>query len=186
MSKTYIPDRRGIVPVAIIAVIAVLVLGLGAVAFLIVRKTSAPSSSKAPGAPRTAAEQLDALSIEAPRFEAPSASVLPALEATALNVSSPSLPGSGIFKDFSANTDASYSYILDIPMPEVKLTIPEITATTSTGDTGSTGGSTGGAGSEVNAANCAQFASMPSAQYCSQVSDPNGKSLCEQCKAAGF
>lgn len=35
-------------------------------------------------------------------------------------------------------------------------------------------------------ATCAQFASMPSAQYCSSVGDPNGAALCQQCKAAGF
>lgn len=40
--------------------------------------------------------------------------------------------------------------------------------------------------SQVNASNCAQFAAMPSASYCSQVGDPNGRQLCEDCKAAGY
>lgn len=40
--------------------------------------------------------------------------------------------------------------------------------------------------SQVNATNCAQFAAMPSASYCSQVGDPNGRELCEDCKAAGY
>lgn len=40
--------------------------------------------------------------------------------------------------------------------------------------------------SQVSAANCAQFAAMPSASYCSQVGDPNGRELCEDCKAAGY
>ncbi len=40
--------------------------------------------------------------------------------------------------------------------------------------------------SQVTASNCAQFAAMPSAAYCSQVGDPNGRELCENCKAAGY
>ncbi|MFC1703024.1 hypothetical protein ACFLZO_01010 [Patescibacteria group bacterium] len=40
--------------------------------------------------------------------------------------------------------------------------------------------------SQVNSANCAQFSSMPSAQYCNMVGDPNGQVLCQDCKAAGF
>ena len=40
--------------------------------------------------------------------------------------------------------------------------------------------------SQVNASNCAQFASMPSASYCSAVGDANGRQLCQDCKAAGY
>ena len=40
--------------------------------------------------------------------------------------------------------------------------------------------------SQVNASNCAQFASMPSASYCSAVGDPNGRQLCQDCKAASY
>ncbi|KPJ86178.1 hypothetical protein AMJ57_00215 [Parcubacteria bacterium SG8_24] len=40
--------------------------------------------------------------------------------------------------------------------------------------------------SQANAGNCAPFAAMPSASYCSQVGDPNGRELCEDCKAAGY
>jgi hypothetical protein len=40
--------------------------------------------------------------------------------------------------------------------------------------------------SEVNSSNCAQFATMPSASYCSQVGDARGQQLCQDCKAAGY
>jgi hypothetical protein len=164
--------------------------------------------------PANPSNKLDSLHITAPSIEMPSSSSLPKLNASALNVSAPNFSGTGLFKNFTTNTSTSYSYKLDIPMPAVELTIPTITAPPTTavpptgttgGSTGSTGasgapaGSTGGTGSSgstgttgqpsqatVNAANCAQFSSMPSAQYCSQIPDPNGQTLCQQCKAAGL
>ena len=110
------------------------------------------------------------------------------LRASALNLSSAGLPSTGVFRAFTAKTDTSYSYKLDIAMPNVQLDVPTAPAAPAGGDTGSSGASSGGGSSQStpNAANCAQFSAMPSAQYCSAAGDPNGIALCQACKAAGL
>ena len=203
MSKaTYGRGAKGIVPIVLlVAIVVALVAAAGTgVYFYKFAKPAAPSGAPAPEAGKTVGDKptatpfqdvFDSLQVAAPGFEVPSASALPSLEASALNLSSASLPSTGVFRDFTAQTDTSYSYKLDVAVPEVQLDVPIVTTEPTESGTGSSGGSTGGSagsGSDQgtpSAANCAQFSSIPSG-YCSAVGDPNGIALCQACKAAGY
>lgn len=196
LEKKFGTAPRGFAPIVIVIFLVLAALAAGAGVYVYrAGKTSPPAGAPADkdggqpvvGAPGESGNGLDSLQVAAPGFEVPSSSALPSLQASALNLSSASLPSTGVFRDFTAKTDTSYSYKLDIAVPEVQLDVPTAPAET-TAPSGSTGGSSGSGGQTTtpSAANCAQFSSMPSAQYCSAVSDPNGAELCRACKAAGF
>lgn len=155
--------------IIVIIIVATLVLG-GAVYFLVIKK--------APGEKAGVGETLEELEVSAPTFDM-SLSPLPSLNVSALNLSSPELPSTNLFKGFPTDTDFSYKGEVELSTPSVPFTY----TAPSTPQEETQQPSQQGA---VNAQNCAQFSTVPSAQYCSMVSDPSGRTLCEQCKAAGF
>ncbi|MFH0927910.1 MAG: hypothetical protein V1821_00370 [bacterium] len=131
------------------------------------------------------------ISIQAPVFDL-SNSPLPALKVSALNISSPELPASFAIADIFISTDFSYKGNTSLVTPEIKIEAPVISVPAAPAtppasqEPASPETPAAPAQSEVNQANCSQFSAMPSAQYCSAVSDTNGRTLCTQCKAAGF
>lgn len=166
MKTKNLKNQLGLSPIVIVIIIvAILALG-GAVYFLVIKK--------APGEKAGVEKTLEELEVSAPIFDM-SLSPLPSLNVSALNLSSPGLPSTNLFKGFLVNTDFSYQGEVELSTPSVPFTY----TAPSTPEEESQQGT-------VNAQNCAQFSTVPSAQYCSMVSDPDGRTLCEQCKAAGF
>jgi hypothetical protein len=198
---TYGQKDKGIIPIVMMIAIFVAIAAAAGAGYYFSKSAKPGAPAKEVGAGKAdvtqpvsgqAGDDIDSLQISAPSFGAPSTSALPSLQASAFNLSSASLPSNGIFRDFTAKTDTSYSYKLDIAVPTVELDVPTAPAAPSGGSTGSSGGSTGGSSgsggsqSTPSASNCAQFLAMPSAQYCSAAGDPNGIALCQACKAAGY
>ncbi len=195
IEEKFSPVPRGFAPLIAIVILVALALAAGG-GFYAYRAVKAPAAPAAPTPvaegvqpsgqtePAAGGDALAGIAVAAPSIEMPSASALPGLEVSALNLSSAALPSTGIFRDLSAKTDTSYSYKLDIATPEVQIDAPAAPAAPSGGSTGGSG--TGGGQTTPSASSCAQFSSMPSAQYCSMVSDPNGQTLCQACKSAGF
>jgi len=184
--------------------LVILIVAIAGGVFFVLRRpspkpTATPSVNQSePAAVQPASgqpqDEIGSLTVAAPSFDIPSSSALPNLDVSALNLTSANLPSKGIYKDFSVNTDTAYSYKMDIAVPAINITVPDLPAAGTTGGTigGTVGGSTGNTGSSgasqgaVTPANCAQFSAMPSAQYCTSVPDANGRTLCSQCKAAGL
>lgn len=165
-----IKNKSGFSPI-IIAVIAVAVLLVaGAVYYFVFKKPAGEG-----GQPKEKA--LEELIVSSPGFDL-SFSPLPALKSSALNLLAPSLLSGNIFSGFSVNTDFSYKGDTTIKAPDVPFSYTPSNQTSQQDQ--------GQQQQGVNAASCAQFSSIPSAQYCSMVSDSSGRALCEQCKAAGF
>ena len=155
--------------VVAIIIVAALVLG-GAVYFLVIKK--------GPGEKTGVEKALEELEVFAPEFDM-SLSPLPSLNVSALNLSFPELPSTNLFNGFSVNSDFSYQGEVKLSTPNVPFTytapsVPQEEEQPSQGQ------------GTANAQNCAQFSTVPSSQYCSMVSDSSGRTLCEQCKAAGF
>jgi len=163
-------NKKGFSVITIVIIAAVLIAIGGAIYFLVIKK--------APGEKAGVEKTLEELEVSAPTFDM-SLSPLPSLNASALNLSSPGLPSTNLFKGFSVNTDFSYQ-------GEVELSTPSVPFTYTAPSTPEEETQQPSQEEAVNAQNCAQFSTVPSAQYCSMVSDLDGRTLCEQCKAAGF
>lgn len=175
--------QLGFSPIIIAVAVALILIISGAGYYFVVRET--PEEKKA-REEKEAAKAVDELRVEAPAFDL-SLSPLPSLNSSALNVSSPNLPASGIFPNFSVNSDFSYGGSTAISSPTVKLdyTPPAPKQEQSGGQQEQQqDGGQQQSQSQVNQANCAQFSSIPSSQYC--YMSGAGQSLCEQCKAAGY
>ncbi len=115
--------------------------------------------------------------VSAPAFDF-SVSPLNAVDLSAFNLS-PSLT-SDLFSAPGVSATVSYASSVSLALPSVNLTMPtDFNIEQSAPPTQETTPSQG----QVNASNCAQFSAVPS---CTYVSDPNGQTLCNQCKAAGF
>lgn len=138
------------------------------------------NKSFAPGQTAKVSEEKDLVAgveVSAPDFDF-SVSPLNAIELSALNLS----PGlsSDLFSTSGASSTLNYSNSANLTLPTISLTMPtnfnieeSVPPTQETTPTQS----------QVNASNCAQFSAVPS---CTYVPDPNGQTLCNQCKAAGF
>jgi len=153
---------------------------------------------------------LDNIKIPAPVISA-SASPIPNLKFSSLNLAVPQLPGKGIMKSVAGKRDYNVNASASVTTPDVASMVQgEMPAGTPSGSGGPPAGETGGppantpspaapsgsaaptttapagTGSQaptITAANCAQFSGVPS---CSYVTDPSGQTMCNQCKAAGL
>ncbi len=196
-------SNRGIAPLIII-LIAVAVLAAAGGGYVVATRTGllgqkmaakpAPAGPGAAGTGQTAAAAtgVDSIQIAAPSFDF-SFSPVPSLEASAFNVGSPSVASAaGAFSGLNIKADLSVDTDLNVALPEIDTadlmptTLAQPATPPATEPPPAAPPSGGGSGTTVNQSSCAQFAAMPSAQYCSQVGDPNGRTLCEQCKAAGY
>lgn len=162
--------------ILVIALVAIFVVG-GGIYFL---GKKSPTGEKLTDIEKS----LKELVVSGPELDL-SFSPLPSLKSSSLNLPTPSLPSSNIFGGFSVNADFSYQGDVTIKSPEVPFSYTPPKQTQQQGQGQQQGGQQQQQG-QVNTANCTPFSSVPSAQYCSMVSDPNGRALCEQCKAAGL
>ncbi|MFA6603573.1 MAG: hypothetical protein WCT10_01870 [Patescibacteria group bacterium] len=195
--------NRGIAPLIILIIAAALLAAAGG-GYVIMTKTDAGkkliakieqvksgAEKKADGSADTAATGVDSIQIAAPSFDF-SFSPVPSLDASAFNVGSPYVASAaGAFTGLSFKTDLSVDTDLNVELPainadELKPKTLAQPAAPPAAQPPAAQPPSGDQGTTVNQTTCAQFASMPSAQYCSQVGDANGRTLCEQCKAAGF
>lgn len=178
-----INKQFGFSPIIIAVAVALILIISGTGYYFIVRETPEEKTAREG---KEAAESIEKLKVESPAFDL-SLSPLPSLNSSALNVSSLNLPASGIFPNFSVNSDFSYGGSTMISSPTVKL---DYTPPASEQEQGGgqqeeqQGGGQQQSQSQVNQTNCAQFNSIPSSQYCYMTG--TGQSLCEQCKAAGY
>ncbi len=155
---------RGSIGILVIIVIAVLAMGGGAYFFLL--KSSVKKSSQTQNA-------VNDISLSVPSLDF-SASPLPDLNTSALNVAVPNIGGGNLFVAPSVDADFSYNPVIDIAAPNVQFSLPSIPQQQTTQPSGPT----------INASTCSQFSAIPSG-YCS-MAGASGQSLCEQCKAAGL
>lgn len=142
-------------------------------------------------------KSIDGIKVNVPNFDL-SASPIPNLKIAPLNLALPQLPGKGMMKNFTVNTNVGYTGgAVNIPTPKIDVSqympkmppvsiptaptapaVPTIPTTPSTQPPSSQNGAPA-----VNAASCAQFNGIPSCNY---VADPSGQTMCNQCKSAGF
>lgn len=153
--------------ILVITLVAVLVIG-GGIYFLLKK---APTGEKLTGV----GESLEDLQVQAPDLEF-SLSPLPKLNVSSLNLSFPELPAGDIFSSFPIDTNFSYQGNLNVSVPSIELNIPTQTTPQIPSQQQQW---------QPSASNCAAFSAIPSSQYCS-MAGASGKTLCEQCKAAGF
>jgi hypothetical protein len=183
-----IPNR-----ILVAVVIVGLTAGVGGIAMAAVKAVAKPTPRQErtykPGKAMTA---LAKLKIDVPIISV-SASPLPPLQISAMNVGEPSTGVDDSFNNFRGDKNlvptAPKPTIPAMPTMTGRPTAP--TAPTGpTATTGPTGGAvpaptTGGAPTP-STSTCAQFASMPNAGLCSMVGDASGQALCQACKSAGF
>lgn len=164
---------------------------------LVSLRKKAPVVKMLAAPPKTAIDKaLEGLKTNIPIFDL-SSSPIPNIKIAPLNLALPALPGKGLMKNFTVNTNVGYTggavkieapqidvskYIPQIPTG-IPSGIPTVTTPTVTTPAETTPTVTAPAASTVNVANCAQFSGVPS---CSYVGDANGQTLCNQCKTAGF
>lgn len=125
------------------------------------------------------------LELETPDFGFYALSDLDTFDLGELDTGQPSLPD---FSDFSFSQTYYDESDVDLQAPEA-----QVEADTSNLDIDIPSSAQQGqqqeeeqeppAQSQVNSENCAQFSGVPD---CSYVSDPQGRELCEDCKAAGY
>ena len=194
-------NKKGFAPLLIVAVVALvaLLIGGGIVVTKLITKKAAVPVAKNASAPAAPADALQNLTVQTPSLDF-SASPLGALDVSTFEVG-PTFPGNAV-TNLPLNTSIGYSGKVSIAVPAVEIPTPDLPTITPAPTTPSTGGSSSSSSSssstssssqssppaqaQVTASNCAQFSSIPSAQYCTAVGDPNGITLCQQCKAAGL
>jgi len=192
-------STKGFAGLIVIAAVAVLIIGAGA--YLMMQKPPAEKTGEVNA--DKAGESVENVGISVPELNF-SASPLSDLNVSSLNVGAPQFSFGNIFSAPSVDFDFSYksNVELSIPSPKIDFELPSVPSGKPTGQPSSAPSGVPSASSvntpspstpeegkqqsAVNAANCAQFSTMPSAQYCSMVSNSSGKTLCEQCKAAGL
>ncbi len=141
---------------------------------------------KIPTAPAKSSidKSLDGLNVRIPTFDL-NASPIPNLKIAPLHLAMPQLPGKGMMKNFTVNTNVGYTGGgVHIPMPKIDVDsmMPKNIPSTPT-PTPTNTPPAGQSAPSVDAASCAQFSGVPS---CSYVPDANGQKMCTQCKSAGF
>jgi len=156
----------------------ILLAAVGGVIAFVVSRQGAPIGEKGGPEVVTTEQALDELTIGDPGMDF---SVSPLGE---LGLSGFDLGGgvSGdLFGNIGVDSDLDYDGDLTLDLPTVQLTAPtDFDIETPAEEQPSEGEQSQ---SQANAANCAQFSSVPS---CSYVTDPNGRTLCDACKAAGY
>jgi len=184
MDTKILKNQKGIAPI-IIAIIIVILLFFAGGAYILISKKITKGPQEGPNPPEIGiGKALEEIKITAPKLDF-SLSPLKELKISAFNLAFPDFPSFSIFKGFSLNTDLSYKGDLTFSVPKVSLEVTQPEIPQPPPESPETPPSESSQ-EEVNSTNCAQFSSMPSAQYCSQVEDTNGRTLCEQCKAAGL
>jgi hypothetical protein len=185
MNKNILKDNRGIAPLIIVAVVAIIAVLAGGGIYLAAKKS--PEQKKAQGL-SNAQNSIDQVGVSILDLNF-SQSPLPDLKISALNVSAPNLnSGGNIFTAPSVNANFSYdassinistpsvsSYNIKMPtMPTVPVQNQQPPASQQP-PADPTGGQQG-----PSSADCAQFAAPPS---CSYVGAPGsqGYELCKQC-----
>ncbi len=186
---------KGFAGIMVIAAVVILIIGAGA--YFVMQKSSVEKAGETSGN----SESVGYVGVSVPEFNF-SSSPLADLNASSLNVGMPRFSFGNIFSAPSVDADFSYksNVEISIPSPKIDFDMSSIMTSKQTGQPSIPSGNNpsvpvtetpsapvqGEQQGTVNAANCAQFSTMPGAQYCSAVSNANGKILCEQCKAAGF
>jgi hypothetical protein len=154
-------------------------------------KKTAALSKKAPivKIPKAAAKSaidksLDGLNVRIPTFDL-NASPIPNLKITPLNLALPQLPGKGMMKNFTINTNVGYTGgAVHIPMPKIDISsMTPKTPTIPTAPVMPAQPSAPSSAPTIDKASCTQFSGVPS---CSYIPDTNGQKMCSQCKSAGF
>ena len=153
--------------------------------------------------PTDVGKVLDALHVPSTDYDL-SSSPIPDLKIEPLNLALPKLPAKDMLKNFTYDKNIGYAGgAVNIEMPTIDVSgmiqknmptniptgnIPSNVQPAPTNipinnPTVTPPTTEAPAQSQVNAANCAAFKQVPS---CSYVGDANGKTLCDQCKAAGL
>ena len=175
MNNKKIKDlTRGSVVLIAIIVAAVLIIGAGV--YMLVNKKSSPAQKTA-----EVDKTIEDIGVSIPELNF-SASPLPDLNVSSLNVAAPQIPTNNIFSAPSINTDFSYKPNLDIsvPVPSIDFQMPSGPANIPSAPTGlPTGKQTAPAtGSGQPQVDCSAFSSVPA---CSYTGAP-GSSAYETCK----
>ena len=189
MNKNIFKNQKGIVPLLIVAIIAIVAALAGGGIYLATRKS--PEQQKAQQVSQ-AENSVDQVGVSIPDLNF-SQSPLPDLKVSSLNVPAPSISAGGnIFTAPSVNTNFSYdvssinistpsvsSY--DIKMPAIPTTIPTQNQQAPSNPTGGQPATTPPSGGQQGpGGDCSQFAAPPS---CSMVGAPGtpGYEMCKQC-----
>jgi len=179
---------KGFVPViAVIIAVVILISAVGGFLFLRSRQPAVPALEKQNSAAAQPGEVTakDVAALAAPGVTLDfNVSPIKDIGLTGLDLG-PSFSGNAL-TDLSLDTRVGFSGSTGVSVPAVNIEAPKVSVTSGTPPAAQPPASQPPAQSQVNAANCAQFSSIPGAQYCSYVTDPNGRTLCEQCKAAGL
>jgi len=151
----------------------------GGVTALVISRQGAPIGEREGGPGTATTEQaLDELTVGAPTMDF---SVSPMGELGLSGFDLGNDVAGDLFGNVGVNSDFSYTGSLTPASPTVQLTAP--TDYNVAAPAQEQPPEEEQSASQANAANCAQFSSVPS---CSYVTDPNGRTLCEACKAAGY
>lgn len=159
---------------------ALTVAVIGSVTAFVVSRRAGPAGEGGLGGAvaATVGQALDALAVGAPSLDF-SVSPLGELGLSAFDLGSD--VADDLFGNIGVDSDFSYEGDLTLEVPEAEIAAPtEFSIEMPAEEQPSEGEQSQ---SQANAANCAQFSSVPS---CSYVTDPNGRTLCEACKAAGY
>ena len=132
-------------------------------------------------------KSLDGLNVKIPSFDLGS-SPIPNLKIAPMNLALPQLPGKGMMKNFTVDTNVGYTGGgVNIPMPNIDVSgmIPKMPTGIPSGTPNiptipTTPPATA---PSIDASSCAQFSGVPS---CSYIPDSSGQTMCTQCKAAGY
>lgn len=157
--------------VGLIAIIAAAVLIIGGGAYFVLQKSPAQKAAQVENTVGDIGASVPSLDF--------SASPLPDLNASSLNVGVPDLQFGGSFSAPSVNTDFSYSPNLDISVPSasslnINIPAPSIPANIPANIPSSPSAAPSGTGQP--SVDCSMFASVPS---CSMTG--SGEALCKQC-----
>lgn len=177
--------KRGFVNLIVMAILAAIVIGGGT--YLVMKKSPDQKAAEIENTVSDIGASVPSLDF--------SASPLPDLNVSSLNVAAAAPKTSNIFSAPRVDTDFSFkSPNLDIKVPSVSAADLNFTMPTIPTGVSQPSAPTGGApasipqgeapssGSGAPAVDCGQFNSMPDASYCSMVPDPNGQAACKKCK----
>lgn len=182
MNKKIYRNQKGLAPVVIILIIlAVLVIGGGVYYF----STKSGSTSKNSQAENKTAKSLADIKVGDLKLDF-ALSPIPALKASAFNVTTPNLSFGNTFTGLNVDSNFDYQGKVDIAAPDMPaITIPSgAPASVPSAPPAGSGSATappadqgGGQGSQP-AVDCSQFQSVPNCSYV----PANVQAICQQCK----
>ena len=159
---------RGSVTLIAIIIAAVLVIGVGV--YMLVKKSS-PAQKTA-----EVDKAIEDIGVSIPDLNF-SASPLPDLNISSLNITAPQIPTNNVFSAPSINTDFSYkpNVEISVPTPQFDIKIPSTPSTPKGGET-----SAPPTGTTQPQVDCSAFVSVPNCSYVG-ASGSSGYEACKTC-----